>query len=82
MSTATYLPRLVDSQLARGLRSAGAVLLEGPKACGKTSTAKQQAASAVRLDASPRMRTAGLADPNLLPNGDHPTTHRRVTARA
>lgn len=72
MSTATYLPRLVDSQLARGLRSAGAVLLEGPKACGKTSTAKQQAASAVRLDASPRMRSAGLADPNLLLNGDTP----------
>lgn len=67
-----YLPRLVDGQLARGLRSAGAVLLEGPKACGKTSTARQQASSVVRLDASPQVRATGNADPNLLLEGATP----------
>lgn len=68
----TYRPRLVDEQLARGLRSVGAVLLEGPKACGKTSTAQQQASSVVRLDASPQIRAAGEADPNLLLEGETP----------
>lgn len=67
-----YRPRAVDAQLARALRSAGAALLEGPKACGKTSTALQQAASAVRLDASPQVRATGEADPNLLLEGDTP----------
>lgn len=68
----TYVPRLVDDQLRRGLRSSGAVLIEGPKASGKTSTARQQAASVVRLDASPQVRAAGTADPNLLLAGETP----------
>ncbi len=69
---ASYLPRLVDDQLARGLRSAGAVVLEGPKACGKTTTARQQAASLVRLDASPQLRAAGQVDPGVLLAGETP----------
>lgn len=69
---ADYRPRLVDDQLARGLRSAGAVLIEGPKACGKTSTARRQAGSIVRLDASPQIRAAGEADPNTLLDGATP----------
>lgn len=68
----TYRPRLVDAQLGRALRASGAVLLEGPKACGKTSTARQQAGSLVRLDASPQIRAAGAADPNLLLEGPTP----------
>ncbi|MBO3089709.1 ATP-binding protein [Cellulomonas sp. zg-ZUI40] len=69
---ASYVPRLVDAQLSRALRAAGAVLLEGPKACGKTSTARRQAASDVRLDASPLIRAAGAADPRLLLDGPTP----------
>lgn len=68
----TYLPRLVDAVLRRRLLSHGAVLIEGPKACGKTSTARQQAASEVRLDADPAMRRAGLADPANLLDGATP----------
>jgi len=68
----SYLPRLVDDQLARGLRSAGAVVLEGPKACGKTTTAREQAASVVRLDTSPQLRAAALADPSVLLAGETP----------
>lgn len=67
-----YKPRVVDAQLAARLRSAGAVLVEGPKACGKTTTAARQAASVVRLDASPAVRAAGEADPNLLLDGKTP----------
>ena len=58
-----YRPRVVDAQLRRALSGAGAVLVEGAKACGKTTTALQVAASAVRLDKDVAARTAGLADP-------------------
>ncbi len=35
----TYKPRIADSVLARKLAGKGAVLIEGPKWCGKTTTA-------------------------------------------
>ena len=38
-----YTPRVVDAELNELLGSAGAVVIEGPKACGKTMTASQQA---------------------------------------
>lgn len=67
-----YLPRLVDEMLRQRLRSNGAVLIEGPKASGKTSTARQQAASEVRLDADLAMRRAGLSEPAVLLDGATP----------
>jgi predicted AAA+ superfamily ATPase len=45
-----YRPRIVDAELLDQLQSAGAVVIDGPKACGKTMTATQQAASRVLLD--------------------------------
>ena len=36
-----YAPRIVDGELSELLASAGAVVLEGAKACGKTMTATQ-----------------------------------------
>jgi predicted AAA+ superfamily ATPase len=41
----TYLPRLVDDALADQMRAFGAVLVEGPKWCGKTWTATRLARS-------------------------------------
>ena len=40
-----YKPRIADQMLAARLRRKGAILIEGPKWCGKTTTAEQQAAS-------------------------------------
>lgn len=40
-----YKKRIADRMLAARLRRKGAVLIEGPKWCGKTTTAEQQAAS-------------------------------------
>ena len=34
-----YSARIVDAELQELLASAGAVVIEGPKACGKTMTA-------------------------------------------
>ncbi len=49
-----YLPRIADAVLRDRLQAKGAVLLEGPKWCGKTTTAKQQARSFISMD-SPDM---------------------------
>lgn len=45
-----YLPRIVEAELSLLLEATGAVLIEGPKACGKTETALRAAASEVCLD--------------------------------
>ncbi|WP_420439852.1 ATP-binding protein [Candidatus Poriferisodalis sp.] len=62
MSSA-YLPRLVDDLLAEYLASFPAVMLVGPRACGKTTTAARHAATVLRLDT--RQGTDALrADPD------------------
>ena len=45
-----YLPRIIDKLLSERLEAKGAVLLEGPKWCGKTTSAKQIAASFISMD--------------------------------
>lgn len=67
-----YLPRIVDVVIAERLRSAGAVLLEGPKACGKTRTAQRIAASAIYLDLDEAAQAAIQVDPTLVLAGDPP----------
>ena len=61
-----YRPRIVDAELLDQLQSAGAVVIEGPKACGKTMTATQQAASRVLLDVDLAARQALAVDPALV----------------
>lgn len=45
----TYYPRILDSVLDFALQSSGAVLIRGPKWCGKSTTAEQKAKSAAFL---------------------------------
>lgn len=56
----------MDEELSLRLRSAGAVLIEGPKACGKTRTALQVAGSVHRLDADEMARRAAEVAPQQL----------------
>lgn len=67
-----YRPRVVDQLVSERLTSAGAVVLEGPKACGKTWTARQFAASEVLLDVDSGARHALDADPALILEGVSP----------
>lgn len=68
----TYVARVADAELAERLTSAGAVLIEGPKACGKTETARRQAASEVRLDVDAQAREAAEVAPELILNQNAP----------
>ena len=67
-----YADRVVDQEIAHALRSAGAVLLEGPRACGKTATGLHHSHSAVRLDVDARARELAALDPMLVLDGERP----------
>ena len=54
-----YKPRIVDSLLERKLRGKGAVLIQGAKWCGKTTTAEQKAKSILYMD-DPQKRAQNL----------------------
>lgn len=62
-----YLPRITDKILNDRLNAFGAVLIEGPKWCGKTTTASQQAKSIIRLQ-DPDMRDGYLATAQARPS--------------
>lgn len=63
-----YLPRVMDGELESRLRSMGAVLIEGPKACGKTATAMRQANTSFRFDDPSIHNLASLAPDRLFDN--------------
>lgn len=68
----TYLPRIADHVLKEYLEAFGAVLIEGPKWCGKTTTAEQQSNSELKLQ-NPDIKDGYLATaaarPSLLLDG-------------
>ena len=61
-----YYSRIADTELTDRLESAGVVVIEGPKACGKTATARQVANSEVLLDVDENARRAIAVDPALV----------------
>jgi len=70
-----YLPRISDSILKSHLEAMGAVLIEGAKWCGKTSTARQMAGSILMLqdpDQQEKYKIATQTKPSLLLRGDTP----------
>ena len=70
-----YRARIVDDMLKDKLESKGAVVIEGPKWCGKTTTAMQVAGSILRMD-EPSKREANIQmaeiDPGRLLKGNAP----------
>ena len=70
-----YKARIVDNMLKERLEAKGAVVIEGPKWCGKTTTAMQVAGSILRMD-EPRNREANIQmaeiDPGRLLKGATP----------
>ena len=62
-----YLKRMADKQLKDNLEAFGAVLIEGPKWCGKTTTAMQQANSVLQLQ-DPDTREGYIATAAIRPS--------------
>ncbi|MGL3149096.1 ATP-binding protein [Microbacterium sp. A82] len=54
----TYRNRVVDAELDRRMSAMGAILIDGPKAVGKTATASQLARTVVRIDTDRAARAA------------------------
>ena len=70
-----YKKRIADKLLKYRLEEVGAVLVEGPKWCGKTTTAEQLAKSVLYMaDPSTRNSSLEMADLNvrMLLKGDVP----------
>ena len=71
----TYKKRICDSLLQDELAGAGAVLIEGAKWCGKTTTAEQAAHSAIYMDETGKMEEhiiLARTKPERILSGDHP----------
>lgn len=67
-----YRARIADRELTLLLSAVGAVVVEGPRGCGKTETALRASASAVRLDVDDQALAAGRLAPTLLLDGARP----------
>jgi len=68
----TYRKRVIDSMLSNALNRAGAVLIEGAKGCGKTSTAEQAAGSVARVDVDPSVALYMQVEPKRVLAGATP----------
>ena len=72
LAPAAYLGRVVEDELVAALGASPAVLIEGPRACGKTWTGRHCAASEALLDAAAAARLAANIDPAALLDGAMP----------
>ena len=70
-----YRKRIADDILKRKLEGKGAVLIEGPKWCGKTTTAEQMSSSVLYMD-DPQFKTQNIlmaqVNPKILLQGKTP----------
>lgn len=70
-----YRARVIDEKINELMRSSGALLVEGPKWCGKTTTAMQHAKSMMEFqDPDRQAEYQGIADtrPSLFLDGEKP----------
>ncbi len=70
-----YKPRIADYLLARKLEGKGAVLVEGTKWCGKTTTAEQMAKSVLYMSETGKTeqnKQMAKINPSLLLSGEKP----------
>ena len=70
-----YMPRIADGILKDRLEAKGAILVEGPKWCGKTTTSKQIARSILHMDEpdlTKQYQEMAELNPGLLLKGEVP----------
>lgn len=67
-----YYTRIVEKEIQRKLNASGALLIKGPKSCGKTETAKQYAKSVLQVDRDEQVPVIMAIDPKILLSGATP----------
>lgn len=67
-----YIKRIIEDDLVEKMAASGAVLIKGPKSCGKTATAKQFAKSVLEMDRDKQVPIIMATNPQLLLVGDTP----------
>ena len=67
-----YRPRVADSVIAEALARMPAVVVEGPRGCGKTWAARNAARSEVLFDGDVNARTLAVVAPHLVLDGAEP----------
>lgn len=70
-----YYPRIYDLKIKQRLASKGAILVEGPKWCGKTTTCRELSASVLYLsDPATKDQNLSLSqlNPKVLLSGETP----------
>lgn len=68
----SYIKRIIEEDLLENLSASGAVLIRGPKSCGKTATAKQYAKSFLEIDRDKQVPVIMATNPQLLLVGNTP----------
>jgi len=68
----SYIERIIEDDLLEKLSASGAVLIKGPKSCGKTATATQYAKSILEMDRDPQVPVIMATNPQLLLAGNTP----------
>ncbi|MFA7200890.1 MAG: DUF4143 domain-containing protein [Bacteroidales bacterium] len=72
MSSIKYYPRIIEAEIKRKLLASGALLIKGPKACGKTETSKQFAKSILQVDRDEQVPVVMGVNPRFLLEGETP----------
>ncbi|MDR1594020.1 MAG: DUF4143 domain-containing protein [Prevotellaceae bacterium] len=68
----SYYSRIIETEIERKLNASGALLIKGPKSCGKTETAKQFAKSILQVDRDSQVPVIMNIDPKTLLLGETP----------
>ena len=67
-----YKVRIIETEIERKLNASGAILIKGPKSCGKTETAKRFAKSILQVDRDEQVPIIMSVDPKRLLAGETP----------
>lgn len=70
-----YIPRVIDEVIKKKLKTSGAVVIRGPRGCGKSTAAAHASASNVkmdRVDMAAQYRQMAEMQPSLLLQGETP----------
>ena len=67
-----YYTRIAEEEIRQKLQASGALLIKGPKSCGKTETAKQFAKSMLLVDQDEQVPIVMSINPKILLEGKAP----------